>query len=285
MSLVTVLMFFRKFRETYNIKVKRTLFIWGIVILSNLTASTVNYSLDAGFEASRGGDVFLMSKLIRWNLVDDYLTENCAQENYKVCAYKNSLPWDFLWDSSSPLYKTGGWEANKEEYHEINKNILTTPKYLKVFIPRVFESGIRQFFTFDLGDNTIKCLDPCPGAVLVHQYFRRYIGEFWSDKQSTDKIDLSLLNFTQRVIFALSLLIMVLILISQNTPKYIKTFIVFILAACFINALICGGLSFPNGRYQSRVVWLLPLPIIMALFDKEFLSAIGEKSKSLFVSK
>jgi hypothetical protein len=52
----------------------------------------------------------------------------------------------------------------------------------------------------------------------------------------------------------------ILVLASRGQGAGFRTEpVLFVLAALLLNAVICGALSGPHPRYQSRVVWLLPL--------------------------
>jgi uncharacterized membrane protein len=42
----------------------------------------------------------------------------------------------------------------------------------------------------------------------------------------------------------------------------------FVLAALLGNSFICGALSNPHDRYQSRLVWIAVLVVLMAAFDR-----------------
>ncbi len=42
----------------------------------------------------------------------------------------------------------------------------------------------------------------------------------------------------------------------------------FVLAALLGNSFICGALSNPHDRYQSRLVWIAVLVVLMASFDR-----------------
>jgi len=43
---------------------------------------------------------------------------------------------------------------------------------------------------------------------------------------------------------------------------------VFVLAALIGNAIVCGVLSGPHDRYQSRLMWLAPFAVALALRDR-----------------
>lgn len=42
-------------------------------------------------------------------------------------------------------------------------------------------------------------------------------------------------------------------------PKVLRGFLITLLAGVAINAIVCGAISGPKGRYQMRLIWILPL--------------------------
>src|SRR5262249_26894228 len=46
---------------------------------------------------------------------------------------------------------------------------------------------------------------------------------------------------------------------AENGNRRLALFIMVLVAGVVVNGLICGALSEPLGRYQARVIWLIPL--------------------------
>ena len=63
------------------------------------------------------------------------------------------------------------------------------------------------------------------------------------------------------VLCALSLLFLVAFLAGSklNAGPQVRAYCLCILAAIAINAAVCGALSGPKGRYESRLIWVLPI--------------------------
>jgi hypothetical protein len=53
-----------------------------------------------------------------------------------------------------------------------------------------------------------------------------------------------------------------------------------IVAAILINAAICGALSGPKGRYQMRLIWILPVVAAAAAWSSSRLPALGRRRAS-----
>jgi len=271
---------FKQIRKVYTIsaiRIKRIVFAILLVIFSNLTLSTVHYIYGGGFKGSRGGVVFLMSNLVEMGIVDTYLADNCAQKNYKICAYRDSIPNNFLWAENSPINKTGGWIGNEDEYSAIVKDILTTPDYLKTFI---YQSGIytlKQFFNYDMVD-IAKPTEMVNDAVAY--YNNEYIS-YTRARQSTNRISFGFVNFAQNLIVGFCLFLYFLVLIFKRMTIKYRFFILFILLGLIINAWICSTFSCVSSRYQTRVIWLLPLPLFLYILEYSEPNAIQRRIKSV----
>jgi hypothetical protein len=271
---------FKTIRATYHsagIHIKNILLAMLLTISSYLILGCIHFICSGSFKSSRGGPIFLMSNLIEMGIINTYLTENCAQKNYKLCPYKDSLPNNFLWANNSPIKKTGGWRRNEAEYAAMEKDLLTTPRYLEIFLFKSTVYTLKQFFNYDMID-ILK-----PGARVNNVIEASYPGEYRQythARQSTNRINFGFINFTQNLMVGICLfLYAVLLLLKKAPPKYCS-FILFILLALIINAWICGTFSGVFSRYQSRVVWLLPLPLLLLLMESRFLSTLFKRIKS-----
>ena len=61
---------------------------------------------------------------------------------------------------------------------------------------------------------------------------------------------------------ALSLLLLALFVVSARSSESIdrlRCYCLCVIVGIALNAFICGALSGPKGRYEMRVIWVLPL--------------------------
>ncbi len=260
-------------------KLRNLIFISSLVLGSVLLTMSVNYFYSGKATYSRGGHVFLLARINDLGLLKDYLDNNCAKNDYKICQYKDKIPWDMLWDPQSPLYLTGGWEANKKEYQQLIKDILTTPKYLKLFIIRTLESSFKQFFTFDTGDTPPQTMGSSVfGAIdqFYHETTKEYLGSF----QNNNKLKYDEINRSQKVIFGFLLILFFAFYISDIDVKW-KMLISFFLLTLYFNAAV-STISCIASRFQGRVVWILPLPAFIILLNYIPVDLIKEKLNKVF---
>ncbi len=237
------------------------------LLLNNVTS----FILGEGFFPPSGSHVFLMSRMAGNGILERYLDENCAQKNYKICAYKNDIPVDFIWNfDASPIYKTGGWEANKEEYNAILSDMISTPKYLKKIIFRSIENGLSQLFSFTTGD-TPQLNDKSAAGQAITNCFRDQDRLYHSSLQYNGRLNFDLLNNIQNYVVCIGLLsCLCIVFIPMGIDKTIVHLTIFLLVALLLNAFVCGCLSGVFPRYQSRVIWLLPIPLFISLFKTNY---------------
>lgn len=250
---------------------KRFIFVGLLTVSSLFIIPWLHYKIDGKYKISGGSHVFVMNHLIEQSVLDEYLKENCASKNYKLCAYKDSiayLGWDFMWAQKSPLYRTGGWEANEAEYNAIIRDILSTPKYRNKVFFKGIEYSLKQFFTF----HTTVSPPLLEGSAPYGQVQWRLpdtAKEYISSRQSTNRLDLGFVNATELPVFMISLVIALLLLFSPGYLQQLlpseKWLLALLMVYMVLSAILCSNLSTVHARFQNRIVWLLPIAVAMVL--------------------
>ncbi len=161
-----------------------------------------------GSALSKSGHAFLMGAMVEHGTVQKYLDEKCDSENYRLCAYKDSLPekaWQFVWDEDSPFYKTGGWKGTRQEFNEIITGTLTSPKYLLLHIRESAKATLQQLTRFEIGDGSGVFLH---GALLhkrIGTYFPRELPQYEKSLQNQNRLFFTgSFNILQTVIVVVS---------------------------------------------------------------------------------
>ncbi|THU41218.1 hypothetical protein FAM09_03645 [Niastella caeni] len=260
---------FRSILKIYRVagvRLKGIAFVMILIIAGNLFVGAVHYMFEGRFKSSRGGSIFIMSNLIEMGIIDRYLTESCKEKNYELCRYKDSLPNNFLWAENGPIYKTGGWEGNEKKYATIIKDMLMTPKYLRMFSYKSWVYTCKQFFNFDIVE--VKVPSNRVNEAIAANYASAESLRHSRSKQSTDSISFGFINFAQNIVVAACLVIYSLVFIFNKMTVRYRFFIAFILLSLIANAWVCGTFSGVFPRYQIRVMWLLPLPLFLYLTEQ-----------------
>jgi hypothetical protein len=255
-----------------KIRISHLLLAWSISIASFVMLPTIHYFCGDGFKLSDSSHVILMGRLVQSGIIGKYLDESCQTKNYRICQYRDTLPAsqdEFVWKENSPLYKTGGWYANKEEYENIIKDILTKPRFLILnFIDAIRVSLIQ------LTQNSIGAgLSPEPrDSFLSRQiqlFFKDEVNQYALSRQNNGRLDLTTLTSIQYLFLGFSFLFIIIFFIYgffKNTEVNFWGFIIFLFAGIIINAAITATFSVVHDRYQCRVVWLLPMLVLLIIF-------------------
>jgi hypothetical protein len=262
---------FRKSRNALRnagMKLRRAVYGLLLVVAAYYGVCTIHYENRMGYQVSSHGYIFVMARLYDCGILEQYLADACPERHYRLCDYQAKFPWDFIWDyENSPLYKTGGWDVNRDEYNEIIHDILTTPKYWPRLIARETEATVRQFFSFITGDT-----NPQEEGSSVIQSMQSIwpenMKEFRQSLQQNRGLDWRMLNLFHSYLIGFLLFCSIAVFLVPGFDPKLKAILVFILVALLVNAMVCGGISGVLARYQSRVVWLLTLPFMLYLADR-----------------
>jgi hypothetical protein len=252
---------------------RRTAVVTAMVALNVVLLPSLNFLFKGGFVSSRGSSVFMSARLCGYGLLQEYLDNNCDHKQYRICAYKDSLPHDggrFLWDYSGPLYKLGGWKEMSPELGRINRAILTDPAYLRVFAENGLRYTWKQLFLFKTGvDYEQYDTTSAPyGAIAWHLKNEREL--MLGSLQNTGRLNVSfyMLHIVQSGTLLVCLILSGLLMFVRPFHKTDMA----VLAALILmvaNAAICAFLSDAGSRYQARVIWIFPMLTILQLVIKK----------------
>jgi hypothetical protein len=238
------------------------------LVLLLLTVATMA-AMGSAFSKSK--HVFFMAALLDKGILKKYLDAHCTENNYKLCKYKDSLPGIdiFMWDERSPLYKEGGWQTNRTEYKAIISDIMRRPEYLFLFAEASIKFTVRQLCFFIIGEGNINVSNVYD---RVKKYVPHEFRAFDTSKQNqwTLMDNIAAINslFNAIIICSVAALIILLALKRKKLSRPIVLLSVVILAAIIINAWDCATFSTALGRYQCRVVWLIPFLVLLILFNR-----------------
>jgi 4-amino-4-deoxy-L-arabinose transferase-like glycosyltransferase len=236
-----------------------------------VTLSSMNAIAERGFRPSAASHVFLMSRMVESGMMDEFLDDYCPTDSasYKLCAYRGKLPkrqWEFMWDERGPLYTTGGWQANEEEYGRIIRKTLTTPKYVALHVLKATHATLRQLPLIYVGDGILMYDYASSPHKEISAHLKGEIKEFHSSAQQGDVLHLLWWN-ALIIVFALLSCITALLLRRQPGNAQMRTdmrdAVKLVLLFLLINAAVTATLATVVGRYEARVFWILPFLSIL----------------------
>ena len=240
----------------------------GALLLSLAMLVTANYAWTRKVFVSRAGHVFLLARLMQDGIAQRLLAEVCIPGQpppYSLCRYHTRLPRNanaWLWGEHSSFRVMGGFERSDGEYGRIVRDSLV--RYPGMHVKAAFTESVKQFFLFKTGDGiesqeTI-LIRPF-GAIIPDQ-----VPAYLAARQQTQEIRFRLLNIIHVpvgmvALLGLFFLLQHAVLLRRWRDAALPTTV---LLALLGNAVICGTFSNPHDRYQSRLIWLPVLALLLA---------------------
>jgi hypothetical protein len=212
---------------------------------------------------------FLLARLVQDGLAKQTLDRLCPDPLLRLCAVKDSLPPtanDFLWGDSEAFALVGGWLDSRAEADRI---LLAS---LKLF-PRdhllsALNLSARQLIWFDTGEGLISQAEPWG---VIEDNFPAEFPSYKAARQQADALPaaMALVNRLDLPLAGLAMLALPLLAWFCWRRRRLREMagVTLIGAALIGNAIICGVLSNPSARYESRMVWLAVFALFLALAD------------------
>jgi hypothetical protein len=213
---------------------------------------------------TRAGPAFVLGRLIQDGIAQRLLDDTCPQSGYRLCAYKDNLPKtanDFLW-GDSPFDALGGFEGTNDEAKRIVSDSLK--RYPLLHLKMAVLNTLEQLVTFETGDG-IEPLNDIPVPAMM-RHMPDQLDDYRASRQQQDRIDFDWINALHIPVGGLSIIALGAILIAAVWRRCWtdRAFLpAFLLIALFGNAFICGALSNPHDRYQSRLMWPASFAVIL----------------------
>jgi hypothetical protein len=216
-------------------------------------------------------------------IVQRLLRDTCppsGDAQWRLCAYKNRLPRNanaWLWGERSGFHTLGGF-ASKEQQQEDTRMIgMSLRRYPVMHLRAAATDSAQQFFQFKTGDGIE------PQLSILEPNFRRMIPAqlpaYLKARQQRGLIRFKTLNLIHVPVGAMSLLGLLLLLQRGMVRRAWDeaSLPALVLLGLIGNAVICGTFSNPHDRYQSRVIWLPTLVLLLAVSrDRRALQPVPE---------
>lgn len=229
---------------------------------------TCNVILTGQVFVSRSGPAFIFARMLQDRIVMRLLDDTCPQSHYRLCAYKEELPRtadQWLWGRGSPFFQMGRFTGTSAESTRIIETSLE--RYPGLQAESAISDAFRQFTMFKTGDQ----IEPQEWILSkpLGEFIPRQTRAYLAARQQEGQIDFRPINVVHLTVAWLSLagLAAAFALSIRRKQKRNMLFLGFILLALAGNAAICGALSNPHDRYQSRLVWLAPFALVLIVGD------------------
>ena len=210
--------------------------------------------------------VLMLARLVQDGIAKQYLDRHCAGDRpYMLCRFKDRLPATanaFLWEHNSIVQQLGGWQKLKPEAEEILARTLR--EYPWTHLGVAMRLTFEQVTRLHTGEGLVPDL-----AWLIRDPLKKYYPDdhaaFVASRQMSG-IDFATINALHLPLQAG----MVFLLLAFGVRAWRRDdgravcLATATALSLFGNALVCGALSNPADRYQSRLVWLAFVGVAVA---------------------
>lgn len=235
-----------------------------------LLAPLSNLVIAGEFAFTPGGESFVFGRLVQDGIIDQYLEDRCPDPDIKLCPYRKDVPEtadEWLWGSGNLLGELGGWRSYADEARFIIFDSLQ--RYPLLHLEMAATTTLKQLALMKTEVSLVKdWMAPAIGTLreLVPDMMPRIMAA----RQQAEPFPELLARFNTihvaTAMASLALLIGMLVFARQGlVPPETLMMAGLVLTALLINAAICGIFSNPVDRYQSRILWLAPFAVAIAL--------------------
>jgi hypothetical protein len=224
-----------------------------------------NFGFTGQIFISRAGPSFVFARMLQDGIVMRLLEDTCPRSGYRLCAYRDSLPATadgWLWTPRSPFVALGHFRGTADESARIVHDAIISYPLLQ--LEAAGKNTVEQFMHFATGDQ----IEPQEWVLspILTQYMPSQMDAYYSARQQRGEIKFRGISDLDISVGILSLAGSVFLFGWFVRVRRFEgaVFHGVILAALIGNAAICGILSGPHDRYQSRLIWLASLAVMIA---------------------
>jgi hypothetical protein len=209
----------------------------------------------------------LMARMIADGPGREYLETHCPDARFAICEDVQHLPDstdDFLW-SDAGIWQSASAEKQARLQREEARFVLAT---VCAYPSRQLKKSAANF-----GNQLITLgLDDFTAADWVLAYFDQAMPaekfQYQQSRQISDALPLDFFSSVQdwTVVASLAVIVAFIPYMWRRSARILGLSII-IISTVIMNAFVTGALSGVEPRYQSRVIWLLPLLAALLILD------------------
>lgn len=251
--------------------------------LAALLILAIHWGVGGKAVLSPSASVYLFARFLQDGLAQRYLEETCpggsapqartaAPPELRICRERHRLPppaadaanqflWNHDWGGASPFMDLGGWKGFAPEAEAVVVGSLRA--YPLAHLGAALGHFLRQLTMVRTGDG----LEPIPWILQddIGRTFPIEIGAFLGSRQQRDPaIDFGALNAVHVPVLLAATVALVPLAVWgwRRRDRLLFGAAAIPLLALLGNAFICGALSNPNHRYQSRIAWIAVFALV-----------------------
>jgi len=275
-------LFMRTDKKDLLLFIRKSIVIVGLIFASLLILIGLNIKYYNYTGLSQTGNIFFIARLMDAGFMPEFLDEKCPERSYEMCKYKSNLSnsyEDFLWSPESEFNKTGGWNLQAhDEYKLIIHDVLTTPKYLGKFLYNCGIHSVNQLKTFEIGEGINNSSNKKSSQFqTVIRYFdkKEFRQNFLNSKQMQGKLSFYRVNLYNYILLFISIIIILWSIIKYKFDRNMILFTFITISSVIVNAAATSSLSSVFNRFQSRIIWMIPL--LACVYFSVFITPIIKK--------
>ncbi|RZL85439.1 MAG: hypothetical protein EOP66_01435 [Sphingomonas sp.] len=248
------------------------------LLLALLGLCSINFLVVHSFRPSQESSQFLVARSFDGGIGQPVLDRICRAEKWRMCEVRTfvrdparALPGqDYLWAPDSPrgpLKALNPERLGAEEGAFVRRVLREDP----VGTARVAVLGWRdQLFRARAADGMIAYAPHMQVVQQIRRYFPDEVAAFEASRQNNGTLQ-RLAAAPDRAVGLLLLLLAPLVLwyAVRRGDERMSALVIVVLVTVFTNAAVCGILSGPSDRYQSRVLWLVMLMGLIACTGRD----------------
>jgi hypothetical protein len=272
---------YKKFRVDNYIKKYALVFL--LLVSAWILAPAINYHFTGAYKLSRVSNIFSMSRLLQAGVFQAYVGDRCKNDStFAFCKYSADLGryknyYDFLWDDKSFLYDNDCsskdmqycWVVRDKEFGVLVDDIYSQEKYLKMIAKDAIKVSATQLVSFNIPDYASYRNHSFPEKMIT-RFLPADVGFLEKAKQNSEDLRFPFQNFIQAILVIISIVFIIFMMIWKK-GSYINARLM--LAGYMTIILLIGNAAFvgifagASDRFQSRLIWLIPLCALIMFFE------------------
>jgi len=244
------------------------------MVLALLGLCTLNLIGNGSFRPAPRTDAFVLARLLDARIAQPVLHDMCRRPGMRLCAIIPSID-----DPSDPLPgQSYLWKLDLPRYALMHADPAGVQREEQAIVAKVFRTRkaevvglaasawMTQLITAHAGDGMIAYGPDMMISQQIAHHFPHEAAAYRSSLQQQGRLR-SLAVLPDRPIAVLIAMCLPLIALwGWRHDRRLFGLAVIVAGLLLVNAAVCGILSGVFDRYESRVLWLLPLLAMVALF-------------------
>jgi hypothetical protein len=264
-AVLLLLMTYKPIRKV--ISFKRWAAVGLIVLLNYLFLPSFHWLAGNYFGYPQKSYYYLSSRFSENGSMKVVLDQHCPDKNWKLCAYKDSLPnngSDFLWTDKSPLNKLNGWGQELTELKEINKAVMLQPDLWQLNLHHFVQIAWKQIGKTAVAEEYLVYDTLTPPGWETANHFRNELSQYLQSKQQQDTaLAVSKpLSKWMNICLVLSLVILLLSVVSAFGSTR-QNLVILLSLAAYVGNVLAVSIASEGARYNSRLYWIFPMMAIL----------------------